>query len=135
RLRGGWLQGPYKCSAGEKLDEFPPPHGLPSGRGFHTLAHQGGEVFVQYSKISDPMSALGHKRTFMEVCMMSALPSKADIRTWPSYVWRRQLRQLGDVCSDPSRLVAGEQLGGRAPARLSRRTMLERLLPFCYPIR
>jgi hypothetical protein len=30
------------------------------------------------------MSALGHKRTFAEVCLMSALPPKADIveREW-----------------------------------------------------
>jgi hypothetical protein len=27
------------------------------------------------------MSALGHKRTFSEVCVMSALPPKADIGT------------------------------------------------------
>ena len=29
------------------------------------------------------MSALGQKRTFCEVCAMSALPPKADIRTQP----------------------------------------------------
>jgi hypothetical protein len=28
---------------------------------------------------------------------------------------RRHIRQLGDVRRDPSRLIFGEQLGGRAP--------------------
>jgi hypothetical protein len=31
------------------------------------------------SKSRDRMSALGHKRTFWEICGMSALPPKADM--------------------------------------------------------
>ena len=34
---------------------------------------------MQHSKNWPPMSALGQKRTFSEVCAMSALPSIADI--------------------------------------------------------
>jgi len=34
------------------------------------------------------MSALGHKRTFWEVCAMSALPPIADIRIASNYVRR-----------------------------------------------
>jgi hypothetical protein len=35
------------------------------------------------------------------------------------FIWiiRQQLRQLGDVRRNPSRLVFGEQLGRRAPPR------------------
>ena len=32
---------------------------------------------------TEPMSALGQKRTFTHLRPMSALPPKADIRTWP----------------------------------------------------
>ena len=33
-----------------------------------------------------PMSALGHKRTFHDVCRMSALPPKADIHRYAQHV-------------------------------------------------
>jgi len=35
---------------------------------------------------ANPMSALGHKRTFSEVCVMSAIPPKADIQSSSSDV-------------------------------------------------
>jgi hypothetical protein len=35
---------------------------------------------VRYSKINEPMSALGQKRTSRRILVMSALPPKADIR-------------------------------------------------------
>jgi len=35
---------------------------------------------------------------------MSALPPKADIRTWPALV--QQFRQLGDIRRDPPRLIS-----------------------------
>jgi len=57
------------------------------------------------------MSALGQKRTFAVQNGMSALPPKADIKTWPSYVWRRQLRQLRDVERDAPCIILVEQLG------------------------
>ena len=50
------------------------------------------------------MSALGQKQTSGDVRLMSALPPKADIRTWPALV--QQPRQLGDVRRDPPRLVS-----------------------------
>jgi len=85
------------------------------------------------------MSAFGHKRTFSGVCMMSALPPKADI-TWERLAcplsakrghritWRhacfalaissstKQRRQLGDICPDPARFIARHHLRCRVPA-------------------
>ena len=43
------------------------------------LAKWGSGVGLHSSNPKPPMSALGQKRTFSEVCAMSALPSKADI--------------------------------------------------------
>jgi len=36
-------------------------------------------ISLRSSNLELPMSALGHKRTFSELCAMSALPPKADI--------------------------------------------------------
>src|SRR5262249_39744474 len=44
-------------------------------------------VATRYSAVRLEMSALGQKRTLKRFHPMSALPPKADIRTWPSYVW------------------------------------------------
>jgi hypothetical protein len=49
------------------------------------------------------MSAFGQKRTLSEVSVMSALPPKADIGNLASSSGAPQLRQLGDVRSDPPR--------------------------------
>jgi hypothetical protein len=43
------------------------------------LAKWGSGVSLHGSNPEAPMSALGQKRTFSEVCAMSALPPKADI--------------------------------------------------------
>jgi hypothetical protein len=47
------------------------------------------------------MSALGHKRTFLEVCIMSALPPKADIGTQPCNVRANRAKSpsLTSYCS------------------------------------
>jgi len=42
-------------------------------------AKWGSGVGLHSSNPKPPMSALGQKRTFSEVCAMSALPPKADI--------------------------------------------------------
>jgi hypothetical protein len=43
------------------------------------LAKWGSRVSVQGSILEQPMSALGQKRTFKRLRLMSALPPKADI--------------------------------------------------------
>jgi hypothetical protein len=43
-------------------------------------AEWGSEGGLHGSNLELFMSAMGHKRTFSEVCAMSALPPKADIR-------------------------------------------------------
>ena len=64
------------------------------------------------------MSALGQKQTLKRLRLMSALPPKADIEPARVVPSAHQLRQLGDIRRDPSRLVFCEQLGRRSPARL-----------------
>src|SRR5215831_11585719 len=73
-IEGQWFS--RKC-----LADIGPARLLP------TLRRGGSELrklsqvrrLVRHSKIRLPMSALGHKRTFLEGCAMSALPPKADI--------------------------------------------------------
>src|SRR5262249_40181728 len=78
---GGQGQGNYR--AGEKLDEFPPPHGICSLAENHrrqSLIRSSSESYALHcSKKGALMSAMGQKRTSSEGKGMSALPLKADI--------------------------------------------------------
>jgi len=46
---------------------------------------------------TDVMSALGQKRTFSEVCAMSALPPKADIATPLGAEEQKQLQAMTEL--------------------------------------
>jgi phenylpyruvate tautomerase PptA (4-oxalocrotonate tautomerase family) len=50
---------------------------------------------VHHSKFDNSTSAVGQKRTFSEICVMSALPPKADIRNFSDYGPNRLRSLLG----------------------------------------
>jgi hypothetical protein len=59
-------------------DAYGPTHAAPHGD-LASMRPDIGTMRVQHSKISLPMSALGHKRTLHRLRPMSALPPKTDI--------------------------------------------------------
>ena len=67
----------------------------------------GSWVSLHGSNIGSLMSALDQKRTFSEVCAMSALPPKADIRR-PSYVFGADRSGSLAIFAGPPRLVFGD---------------------------
>src|SRR5262249_787950 len=83
RSRG---QRPCNYCAAEKLDEFPPFHGIYSLLAENHLAksliRSWTESYAPHcSRTRELMSALGHKQTSEHAQSMSALPPKADIGT------------------------------------------------------
>jgi hypothetical protein len=110
RARRDWKRGPNSNS----FDEIASSHCLPQGSGPRqshlrlqqgfVIGEMGGRGRLQGSNPEPFMSALGQKRTSARVRVMSALPPKADIKTWRPVLSLSLSATLNAASNERSRL-------------------------------
>jgi hypothetical protein len=96
---------------------FPPPWTAEETDACFIVKDHSGQALAYLFSRTSPAGAqhCRGRRAFSELTSLSPVNKRVRVRLW---LGSKQLRQLGDVCRDPPRLVAREEIGRPADGPL-----------------